>query len=68
MVNSVNYNLIRVIVFLVVIVIIIAYLYPFLTTAFFSNIYINSTIIITLIFGLFVLQMFCELNTTLDKT
>lgn len=51
--NSVNYKLVRVTVFLIIIAIIAIFLYPFLTTAFLSNIYINSVIILTLIFGLF---------------
>ena len=51
--DSVNYNLVRVTVFLIIIAVICFFLYPFLITAFLSNIYINGVIILTLIFGLF---------------
>ena len=50
--NLINKHLFRVIIFLIIIVIIVFYLYPVLSKAFFSNIYINSTIILSLIFGI----------------
>ena len=52
MVKVENYFLTRITVFLVIIAIIAFLLYPFLQNAFFSNLYINGTIIITLIFGI----------------
>ena len=48
-----NVFLLRVIIFIIIILIIIGYLYPLLVTAFLSNIYINSVIILSLLFGLF---------------
>tara|TARA_Y100000590_G_scaffold151765_1_gene174369 strand:+ start:1268 stop:2317 length:1050 start_codon:yes stop_codon:yes gene_type:complete len=50
--NSVNKKIGLVSIFLVIILIICIYLYPFLKTSFLSNVYINSTIILSLIFGL----------------
>jgi len=48
-----NVFILRIIIFLIIILIIIGYLYPLLATAFLSNIYINSVIILSLLFGLF---------------
>ena len=48
----INKFLLRVIVFLTIILIIIGYLYPILKLAFLSNVYINSLIILSLLFGL----------------
>ena len=50
--NTINNFLLRVVIFLGGIFILAIILYPFLRSAFLSNIYINITIILTLIFGL----------------
>ena len=50
--DSVNKKIGLVSIFLVIILIICIYLYPVLKTSFLSNVYINSTIILSLIFGL----------------
>ena len=50
--NLINKHLFRVTIFLIIIVIIVFYLYPVLSKAFFSNIYINIKIILSLIFGI----------------
>ena len=50
--GSLNLYLIRVVVFLLIIFAISIFLYPFLQSAFLSNIYINLIIILSLIFGL----------------
>tara|TARA_Y100000590_G_scaffold368471_1_gene429169 strand:+ start:214 stop:1257 length:1044 start_codon:yes stop_codon:yes gene_type:complete len=47
-----NQYILRVIVFLVLILIITVFVYPALQSAFFSNIYINSIILFSLIFGI----------------
>jgi len=51
--GSLNQYLIRLSVFLLLILIVVVFLYPFLQTAFLSNIYINLIIILALLFGLF---------------
>ena len=50
--GSLNQYLIRLSVFLLLILIVVVFLYPFLQTAFLSNIYINLIIILALVFGL----------------
>lgn len=50
--GSLNQYLLRIIVFLILIIIIVIFLYPVLISAFLSNIYINSVIILSLMFGL----------------
>ena len=50
--NSLNYFIVRVSIFLIGIALIAIYLYPFLKNSFLSNIYINSSILIALFFGL----------------
>jgi biopolymer transport protein ExbB/TolQ len=50
--GSLNQYLIRLSVFILLILIVIVFLYPFLQTAFLSNIYINLIIILALVFGL----------------
>ena len=50
--GSLNQYLIRLSVFLLLILIVVVFLYPFLQSAFLSNIYINLTIILALVFGL----------------
>ena len=50
--GSLNQYLIRLSVFILLIFIVVVFLYPFLQTAFLSNIYINLTIILALVFGL----------------
>ena len=50
--GSLNQYLIRLSVFILLILIVIVFLYPLLQTAFLSNIYINLTIILALVFGL----------------
>ncbi|MBI29677.1 MAG: hypothetical protein CFH21_00544 [Alphaproteobacteria bacterium MarineAlpha5_Bin11] len=47
-----NFYIARVTIFLVLILIICYFLYPFLENAFLSNLYINTTIIVALLFGL----------------
>ena len=51
--GSLNQYLIRLSVFILLILIVVVFLYPLLQTAFLSNIYINLTIILALVFGLF---------------
>ena len=51
--GSLNQYLIRLSVFILLILIVVVFLYPFLQTAFLSNIYINLIIILALVFGLF---------------
>ena len=51
--GSLNQYLIRLSVFILLILIVVVFLYPFLQTAFLSNIYINLIIILALLFGLF---------------
>ena len=51
--GSLNQYLIRISVFLLLILIAVVFLYPVLQSAFLSNIYINTIIIIALLFGLF---------------
>ena len=51
--GSLNQYLIRLSAFLLLILIVVVFLYPFLQTAFLSNIYINLIIILALVFGLF---------------
>ena len=58
--GSLNQYLIRVIVFLISIILIVVFVYPVIQTAFLSNIYINSIIVISLLFGL----VFCLYNLT----
>ena len=50
--GSLNQYLIRVSIFLLLILIVVVFLYPVLQTAFVSNVYINVTIILALVFGL----------------
>ena len=50
--GSLNQYLIRLSVFLLLILIVVVFLYPFLQTAFLSHIYINLIIILALVFGL----------------
>lgn len=50
--GSLNQYLIRLSVFILLILIVVVFLYPLLQTAFLSNIYINLTIILALVFGL----------------
>jgi len=50
--SSLNQYLVRVIIFLTIIVIVAIFLYPLLISAFLSNIYINSVIITSLLFGI----------------
>jgi hypothetical protein len=50
--ESLNQYLIRISIFLLLILIVVVFLYPFLQTAFLSNVYINTTIILVLLFGL----------------
>ncbi|SVA23091.1 uncharacterized protein METZ01_LOCUS75945 [marine metagenome] len=50
--GSLNQYLIRLSVFILLILIVVVFLYPFLQTAFLSNIYINLIIILALVFGL----------------
>ena len=50
--GNVNKYLLRIIVFLVLIVLIIVFLYPVLISAFISNIYINTVILLSLLFGI----------------
>jgi hypothetical protein len=50
--GSLNQYLIRVFIFLIVILAIVVFVYPVLQSAFFSNIYINLIIILSLFFGL----------------
>lgn len=50
--NTINHFLLRVVIFLGAILTLAIILYPFLRSAFLSNVYINITIILTLIFGL----------------
>ena len=51
--GSLNQYLIRIIIFIILILIVIIFLYPVLQNAFLSNIYINSIIVLSLLFGLF---------------
>ena len=51
--GSLNRYIIRLSVFLLLILIVVVLLYPFLQTAFLSNIYINLIIILALLFGIF---------------
>ena len=50
--GNVNKYLLRIIVFLVLIGLIIVFLYPVLISAFISNIYINTVILLSLLFGI----------------
>ena len=50
--GSLNQYLIRVLIFIFLIIVIVVFVYPVLQSAFLSNIYINSIIILSLIFGL----------------
>ena len=50
--GSLNQYLIRVSIFLLLILIVVVFLYPVLQTAFLSNVYINVTIVLALVFGL----------------
>ena len=50
--GSLNQYLIRIIIFIVLILILVVFLYPTLQTSFLSNIYINTIIILALLFGL----------------
>jgi len=50
--GSLNQYIIRLSVFLLLILVVVVFLYPFLQTAFLSNIYINLIIILALLFGL----------------
>jgi len=50
--GSLNQYLLRIIIFLTLIVFVTIYLYPVLISAFLSNIYINSVILLSLFFGL----------------
>lgn len=50
--GSLNQYLIRLSVFILLILVVVVFLYPLLQTAFLSNIYINLTIILALVFGL----------------
>lgn len=52
MAGSLNQYLIRIAFFILLIFVIVVFLYPLLQTAFISNIYINTIIVITLLFGL----------------
>ena len=56
--GSLNQYIIRVIVFLLAVLLVAVFVYPVLQTAFLSNIYINSIIILSLLFGL----VFCLYN------
>jgi len=60
-----NQYLLRVVVFLTIIVLVVIFLYPILISAFLSNIYINSVILLSLLFGL----IFCyyQLNILRDN-
>ena len=59
--GSLNQYLLRVIVFIFAIIIVSIYLYPVLRSAFYSNIYINSVIILSLFFGI----VYCLYNLKL---
>ena len=50
--GSLNQYLLRIIIFLTLIVFVTIYLYPVLISAFLSNIYINSVILLSLFFGI----------------
>ena len=50
--GSLNQYIIRLSVFLLLILIVVVFLYPFLQSAFLSNVYINVTIVLALLFGL----------------
>ena len=50
--GSLNQYLIRISIFLLLILIVVVFLYPVLQTAFLSNVYINVTIVLALVFGL----------------
>lgn len=56
--GSLNQYFLRVIVFLVLIILAVVFLYPVLQSAFLSNIYINSIIVLALLFGI----IFCLYN------
>ena len=61
--GSLNKYLLRVIVFFIIIVLVVIFLYPILISAFLSNIYINSVILLSLFFGL----IFCSYQLNLLK-
>ena len=50
--ESINKYLLRVLIFLVLVILVTIYVYPVIQSAFLSNIYINSTIVLSLLFGL----------------
>ena len=52
MLGSLNQYLLRVLIFVFLVLVIVIFVYPVLQSAFLSNIYINSIIILSLIFGL----------------
>jgi len=50
--ESINKYLLRVLIFLVLVILVTIYVYPVIQSAFLSNIYINSIIVLSLLFGL----------------
>ena len=62
--GSLNQYLLRIIIFLFFIVLVVIFLYPILISAFLANVYINSVILLSLLFGL----VFClyQLNLLRD--
>ncbi|PPR47722.1 MAG: hypothetical protein CFH19_00332 [Alphaproteobacteria bacterium MarineAlpha5_Bin9] len=62
---STNQYLLRSIIFLVLIIILVIFLYPVLISAFLSNVYINSVIVLTLLFG--IAYSFYHLNQIKDN-
>ena len=62
--ESINKYLLRVLIFLVLVVLVTIYVYPVIQSAFLSNIYINSIIVLSLLFGLsFCLYNISEIDT-----
>ena len=63
--GSLNQYLLRITVFLIIIIVVVIFLYPVLISAFLSNIYINSVILLSLLFGL--IFCFYQLNLLIDS-
>lgn len=63
--ESLNQYLLRITIFLIIILVIIIFLYPILISAFLSNVYINSVIILSLLFGL--IFCFYQLKLLIDN-
>ena len=63
--GSLNQYLLRIVVFLILILVVVIFLYPILISAFLSNVYINSVIILSLLFG--IVFCFYHLNLLQDN-